>query len=158
MKLRILLLSLILLTTGCTMGPRYKRPTAAVPGSYRGEAPEQGAQPPNTAPPIVPLGEEKWWDIFQDEPVRTLIRIALRQNYDLRIAASRVLEAQAQLGITRADQYPTLSGGGAIADVRSSQSRLISGGSFAAQRKPREPICLRVNGHVKKLFRLWWRM
>jgi outer membrane protein, multidrug efflux system len=126
MNLRILLLSVAaLLTTACTMGPRYKRPTVAVPGSYRGEAPEQGAQPQNAAPPIVPLGEEKWWDIFQDEQLRTLIRTALKQNYDLRIAASRVLEAQAQLGITRADQFPTLSGGGAIADVRSSQSKLV---------------------------------
>jgi multidrug efflux system outer membrane protein len=96
-----------------------------VPGSYRGEAPEQGAKPQDTAPQIVPLGEEKWWDIFQDEQLRTLIRTALKQNYDLRIAASRVLEAQAQLGITRADQFPTLSGGGAISDVRSSQSKLV---------------------------------
>ena len=126
MKLRIILLSVAaLLTTGCTMGPRYKRPTVAVPGSYRGEAPEQGAQPQDTAPQIVPLGEEKWWDIFQDEQLRTLIRTALKQNYDLRIAASRVLEAQAQLGITRADQFPTLNAGGAIADVRSSQSKLV---------------------------------
>jgi multidrug efflux system outer membrane protein len=126
MKLRILLLSVAtLLTTGCTMGPRYKRPTVAVPVSYRGETPEQGAQPQDTPPRRVPLGEEKWWDIFQDEQLRTLIRTALKQNYDLRIAASRVLEAQAQLGITRADQLPTLSGGGAIADVRSSQSKLV---------------------------------
>src|SRR5579864_158969 len=126
MKLRIILLSVTaLLTTGCTMGPRYKRPTVAVPGSYRGEVPEQGAEPEKTAPQTVPLGEEKWWDIFQDEPLRTLIRTALKQNYDLRIAASRVLEARAQLGITRADQFPTLSGGGAIADVRSSQSKLV---------------------------------
>src|SRR6202007_2274221 len=113
------------LTTGCTMGPRYKRPAVAVPGSYRGEAPEKGALPQDTAPQTVPLGEEKWWDIFQDEQLRALIRTALKQNYDLRIAASRVLEAQAQLGITRADQLPTLSGGGAIADARSSQSKLI---------------------------------
>jgi len=125
MKLRIVLLSVALLTTGCTVGPRYKRPTVVVPGSYRGEAPEQGVQPQNTAPQIVPLGEEKWWDIFQDEQLRTLIRTALKQNYDLRIAASRVLEAQAQLGITRADQFPTLGAGGAIADVRSSQSKLV---------------------------------
>src|SRR5579864_5222267 len=126
MKLRIILLSVTaLLTTGCTMGPRYKRPTVAVPGSYRGEVPEQGAEPEKTAPQTVPLGEEKWWDIFQDEPLRTLIRTALKQNYDLRIAASRVLEARAQLGITRADQFPTLSGGGAIADVRSPQSKLV---------------------------------
>ena len=126
MKLRILLLSVAaLLTTGCTMGPRYKRPAVAVPGAYRGEVPEQGAQSQETAPQTVPLGEEKWWDIFQDAQLRTLIRTALKQNYDLRLAASRALEAQAQLGITRADQFPTLSAGGAIADVRSSQSKLV---------------------------------
>ena len=126
MKLRILLLSVAaLLTTGCTMGPRYKRPTVAVPGSYRGEAPEQRVQPQETSPQTVPFGEETWWDVFQDEQLRTLIRTALKQNYDLRIAASRVLEARAQLGITRADQFPTLSGGGAIADVRSPQSKLV---------------------------------
>ena len=96
-----------------------------VPGSYRGEAPEQGAQSQNTAPQLVPLGEEKWWNIFQDEQLRALIRTALKQNYDLRIAASRILEAQAQLGITRADQFPTLSAGGGIADVGTAQSTLF---------------------------------
>ena len=101
MRLRIVLLTIVLLTTSCTVGPRYRRPTVVVPGSYRGEAPEQGAQSQNTAPQLVPLGEEKWWNIFQDEQLRALIRTALKQNYDLRIAASRILEAQAQLGITR---------------------------------------------------------
>jgi multidrug efflux system outer membrane protein len=125
MKLRIVLLSVALVTTGCTVGPRYKRPTVAVPGSYRGEAPEEQSQPQNTAPQIVPFGEEKWWNIFQDEQLRTLIRSALKQNYDLRIAASRVLEAQAQLGITRADQFPTLSAGGGIADVGTAQSTFL---------------------------------
>ena len=125
MKLRIVLLTIVLLTAGCTVGPRYKRPTVAVPGSYRGEAPEQGTQPQNTAPQLVPLGEEKWWDIFQDEQLRELIRTALKQNYDVRIAASRILEAQAQLGITRADQFPTLSAGGGIADVVTAQSTLF---------------------------------
>ena len=126
MTLRIALITAVLLTTGCTVGPRYKRPTVAVPGSYRGEAPEQDhPQPQTTAPQIASLGDQKWWDIFQDEQLRTLIRTALLQNYDLRIAASRVLEAQSQLGITRADQFPTLSAGAAIADVRTSQSKFL---------------------------------
>jgi outer membrane protein, multidrug efflux system len=124
MRLRIVLLSVAILTIGCTMGPRYKRPSVAVPGSYRGVAPEQDAQLQITAPHVLPLGEGKWWDIFQDEQLRTLIRTALKQNYDLRIAASRVLEEQAQLGITRADQFPTLSAGGAIADIATAQSKL----------------------------------
>jgi multidrug efflux system outer membrane protein len=58
-----------------------------------------------------PLGDEKWWEVFQDPVLQQLIRTAIEQNYDLRIAASRVLEAQAQVGITRANQFPTVSAG-----------------------------------------------
>jgi outer membrane protein, multidrug efflux system len=116
----VLLIAAALLSVGCTVGPRYKRPTVEVPGAYRGAAPEQAAQPQ-----LASFGDQKWWDVFQDEQLRTLIRTALKQNYDLRIAASRVLEAQAQLGITRADQFPTLSGGAAIADVRTAQSKFL---------------------------------
>ena len=120
MKHRIVLLGAILLISGCAVGPNYKRPAIEVPGSYRGAVPEQAAQTQ-----IAPLGEQKWWDVFQDEQLRTLIRTALQRNYDLRIAASRVLEAQAQLGITRADQFPTLSGGAAIGDVRTARSKFL---------------------------------
>jgi multidrug efflux system outer membrane protein len=116
----VLLTAAALLNVGCTVGPRYKRPTVAVPGSFRGAAPEQTAQPQ-----IASLGEQKWWKVFQDEQLRTLIRTALQHNYDLRIAASHVLEAQAKLGITRADQFPTVSGGAAIADVRTAQSKFL---------------------------------
>jgi outer membrane protein, multidrug efflux system len=116
----VLLTAAALLNVGCTVGPRYKRPTVAVPGSFRGVAPEQAAHPQ-----IASLGDQKWWEVFQDEQLRTLIHTALQQNYDLRIAASHVLEAQAQLGITRADQFPTLSGGAAIADVRMAQSKFL---------------------------------
>jgi outer membrane protein TolC len=76
-----------------------QKPTVAVPPTYRGLAPDGTAQTETAT-----VGDKKWWDIFQDEQLRTLIRTALQQNYDLRIAASRILEAKAQLGITRADQ------------------------------------------------------
>jgi len=124
MKRCIALMIAALLTSGCTVGPRYKRPTAAVPGTYRGVAPEQGIASPVASGQILSIAEQKWWDVFQDEQLRALIRVALQQNYDLRIAASHVLEAHAQLGIVRADQFPTLSGGAAIADIRTSQSKL----------------------------------
>ena len=124
MKYSVILLSAALLTVGCTVGPRYKRPTVAVPDSYRGAA-EPAAQAQSTPPQIIPLGDQKWWDIFQDEQLRTLIHTALQQSYDLRIAASRVLEAKAQLGITRADQFPTLTAGAAIADSRTPQSKFL---------------------------------
>jgi multidrug efflux system outer membrane protein len=94
-----------LLLNACTVGPHYKRPAATVPDTYRGLAPDAGAQT------SASLGDEKWWTVFQDEELQKLIRQALAQNYDVRIAATRVLEAQAALGITRADQFPTISGG-----------------------------------------------
>jgi multidrug efflux system outer membrane protein len=48
--------------------------------------------------------------VFEDDRLRELIDTALRQNFDLRIAAARIIEAQAQLGVTRADQFPTVDG------------------------------------------------
>jgi multidrug efflux system outer membrane protein len=120
MKPSAFLLSAALLASGCTVGPNYKRPAVSVPGSYRGAGSDEGTQTQHAV-----LGDQKWWDIFQDEQLRTLVRTALTQNYDLRIAASRMLEARAQLGITRADQFPSLSVGAGIADVRQSQSKFL---------------------------------
>jgi multidrug efflux system outer membrane protein len=89
---------------GCTVGPDYKKPDSAVPPEYRGLPPEQAAQAEAAS-----FGDEVWWDAFQDEVLRDLIRTALNQNYDVRIAAARILEAGAALGITQADQVPSLA-------------------------------------------------
>src|SRR5260221_411676 len=94
------------------MGPNYKRPTVSVPTGYRSAIPDQPAA-------AASLGNEKWWDVYQDPVLADLIHTALQQNYDVRIAASRVLEAQAQLGITRANQFPSASVG---ADIFSQQN------------------------------------
>jgi outer membrane protein, multidrug efflux system len=67
---------------------------------------------------VSSLGKEKWWEVFQDKELQGLIRTALKNNYDVRIAATRVLQAQAQLGITRANQYPSLGVGGNVTSVR----------------------------------------
>jgi outer membrane protein, multidrug efflux system len=114
----------LLLMGACTVGPNYKRPAANVPASYRGETELNATsmQPTESttaaAPNGTPLGEEKWWDVFQDKELQQLIHTALQNNYDVRIAATRVLQAQAQLGITRANQYPTLTGGGSVTSIR----------------------------------------
>src|SRR5438309_448678 len=108
----------LLLLTGCTLGPKYKRPTVAVPDTYRGLAPDAGSQS------AVSFGEEKWWDVFQDPQLQSLIRAALAQNYDVRIAAVRVLQAQALLGITRADQFPTIAAGVSTSNERFPATRI----------------------------------
>jgi multidrug efflux system outer membrane protein len=120
MRKFIAILALAVLGSGCTVGPNYKKPAANVPGTYRGLTPEDAAK---TDP--ASLGDQKWWDVFKDEQLQSLIRTALQQNYDVRIAGARILEAQAQLGITRADQFPTLSAGAGITDQRSAQGKFF---------------------------------
>jgi len=97
---KLLAFLLVVFASGCTMGPNYQRPKVDVPGTYR-EAP---AAAPSTA---ASFGDEKWWEVFQDPQLQALIRTALKQNYDVRIAAARILEAQAQVGIARGNQFPT---------------------------------------------------
>jgi outer membrane protein, multidrug efflux system len=93
--------------TGCMVGPHYQRPATNAPGVFRG----------STAPDVAPnsttssLGDEKWAEVYRDPILQQLIREALANNYDLKIAAQHVLEQQDQVGITRAQQFPTVSGG-----------------------------------------------
>jgi outer membrane protein, multidrug efflux system len=87
-----------LLAAGCTMGPDYTRPPVTVPASYRG------------APPAMEsLADLAWWTLFQDETLQVLIRTALSENYDLRLAAARILEARAQVTIARSLLFPQIS-------------------------------------------------
>lgn len=114
-----LILVTLLICTGCAVGPKYKRPTLTVPEGYRGLAPDAGQQT------SASLADEKWWTVFQDPQLQQLIRTALVQNYDVRIAATRILQAQAILGITRADQYPTITGGASTTNTRAQRTKVL---------------------------------
>ena len=123
-KLRALSVGLsltMLLSAGCAVGPNYKRPSADVPGVYRGATPQEAAQPAASQS----FGDQKWWEVFQDKQLQDLIHTALQQNYDVRIAATRILEARAQLGITRADQLPTINGDVLAVNERNPQTKLF---------------------------------
>jgi multidrug efflux system outer membrane protein len=82
------------------VGPDYKRPPTSVPEDFHGPAAEGGS-----------IAEAPWTLVFPDEVLQSLIRSALARNDSVRLAAARILEAQAQLGITRADQFPQVSAG-----------------------------------------------
>jgi outer membrane protein, multidrug efflux system len=105
---------MVLWLCGCMVGPNYKRPPVTVPDQYRGLAPDVAAQPSSEA-----FGQMKFWTVFQDKVLEGLIREALNNNYDLRIAAARVAQARAAVGVTRADQLPSVSASGGIEQVRS---------------------------------------
>jgi multidrug efflux system outer membrane protein len=68
------------------------------------------------------LADIKWFELFKDSELKELIRIALVQNYDLRDAVARVDAARANLGITRADQFPTFAASADITTLRNSTS------------------------------------
>lgn len=104
---QIFVVSIICFSTACTVGPNYRRPAIATPQAFRTPEP----LPPARAESFADL---KWFEVFKDEQLQALIRRALANNYDLREAVARVEEAQAALGITRADQYPNFGAGGAV--------------------------------------------
>jgi len=118
---RLIALSLImLLASGCAVGPNYKRPSVDVPGTYRGAVPQEAQQPASES-----LGDKKWWEVFQDKQLQDLIHTAVQRNYDVRIAATRILEARAQVGIARADQLPAVNAGAEAANQRSARSKFF---------------------------------
>ena len=103
------------LVSGCAVGPNYARPVVATPAAFRAD----------TAPAdLASLADVKWFDLFKDERLQEMIRTALVQNFDLRTAVVRVELARANLGLTRADQFPTVEASAGITAQRSaSQSR-----------------------------------
>jgi outer membrane protein, multidrug efflux system len=109
-----------LLSTGCTVGPKYSRPVVQPPSVYRGTV------APTAAPSPDSLADLRWFEVFKDERLQELIRAALTNNYDLREAVARVDAARANLGITRADQFPNLN-----ASVEMTTLRNSSSGQFA---------------------------
>src|SRR5271168_3114599 len=108
MKVRALILPAgLLVVGGCTVGPKYKQPAYATPGGFRGADNASVAGAAQNS-----LGDEKWSQVFGEPELQTLIRTALANNYDIRIAAQHVLEQQAQVQITRAQQFPQITAGG----------------------------------------------
>jgi multidrug efflux system outer membrane protein len=107
----ILWMALLISITACTVGPKYRRPDVAMPDAYR--APAGSGQTGGTS-----IADEKWWTVFQDPQLEQLIHTALADNYDLQIAAARVLQARAVVGIHRADQFPTITAGAGALNER----------------------------------------
>lgn len=99
-------LAVVMLLGGCMVGPNYKRPMVSVPTAFRDTTSARTA--------ASSVGNEKWWQVYQDPVLVRLIHTALEHDYDARIAATRVLEAQAALGIIQANQFPSASVGAGV--------------------------------------------
>ncbi len=112
---------LVCVLSSCTVGPNYQRPTVPAAPAYRGAD-------NSTVSSATSLADEKWWEVFKDPVLQDLVRTSLKQNYDLRIAASRVMQAQQQVTITRSNQFPTLGAGPSFSGVKSPAIPGVFGG------------------------------
>ena len=116
MRRSALLALAALLFAACTVGPDYRRPAYPVPPTFRGQDPGDVGQS---------VADLQWWQIFQDETLQQLIRSALAENYDLRVAAARILDARAQVTITRSFQFPEINAGGSAPYQRIEGDRVL---------------------------------
>jgi len=115
LRYRLLVVAaLLVVLTGCAMGPNYKRQPVQTPPQYR--HPAQATSPAAKES----LADLKWADLFHDETITNLVRTALTQSYDLQAVTERVLQARAQLGITRSQLAPQLSASASFTAARTS--------------------------------------
>ena len=110
------------LALGCAVGPNYVRPELPTPATFRADLAEAD---------VTSLADLKWFELFKDERLQDMIRTALVQNFDLRDAVVRVELARANLGITRADQFPTIEASAGITAQRSAASGSRTFGTVA---------------------------
>ena len=123
-RVLIVLLGGALLLGGCSLAPTYQAPEAPVPANWpQGESYAEAPAGPE-APAVAEL---QWEDFFADEKLKKVIRMALENNRDLRLAALNVERARALYGIQRAELYPAVNAAGAYAKVRRSADLISTG-------------------------------
>ncbi|HWV99403.1 MAG TPA: efflux transporter outer membrane subunit [Candidatus Acidoferrum sp.] len=102
------MLYVVLCFTGCAVGPNYKRPVIDSPAAFRSE--NQSASGAYT--------ELTWWEVYKDDTLQALIREALTNNYDLRIAMARVEQARALAMQARSQFVPSVNYNGTVSRGR----------------------------------------
>jgi multidrug efflux system outer membrane protein len=112
---------LAIFSVGCTVGPGYKRPTAQVPDTWKGEGPWQTAAPKDA----IPKGT--WWQVFHDAPLDQLEEELLKANQSLVAARDRLSEARSQAKIASSAYFPTVSADPSGGRQRLSGNRPLSG-------------------------------
>ena len=103
------------LLAGCSVGPNYHRPAVQTPTAFR-----EPAENPQVQAQAASYADLPWWQVFQDPQLQELIRTAIKQNYDLQLAAERINAARAQLAVTRASQFPQVQGNGTFSGGKES--------------------------------------
>lgn len=109
----------VMLLAGCAVGPNYKRPAIEVPAAHR----DAGSVAAVTEGKSV--AETPWQSLFNDPEINDLVETALKENFDIRMAAERIEQARAQFGISASRLYPTVDATGKFTAQRGSSSGSI---------------------------------
>lgn len=114
----------VLMLSGCNVGPDFHPPRWVSPSSWFSGEPGP-AQPVRSEPVAVPI-DVSWWRLFRDPKLTLLERRVAAGNLDVQAATSRLLEARAQLGITRAGLYPSINANGSYEYTKASNKGEIA--------------------------------
>jgi len=109
-----------LFLSGCTVGPKYVRPTADVPAEFKESGNWKTAQPGDA------LSKGKWWEVYQDSQLNALEDQVSVSNQNLKIAQAQFLEARAALKIARSNYFPSVTGGISATHYHLSQNRPLA--------------------------------
>src|SRR6266851_745463 len=113
MSKQLILAIVIVSLLGGTVVGQKKTERPPIPNTFRGVD--------TTAPPDqTSIGDLKWFEVFKDEGLQSLVRTAMVQNYDLRAALARINAERANLGLARAAQFPQVEASADLTSTRAS--------------------------------------
>jgi NodT family efflux transporter outer membrane factor (OMF) lipoprotein len=116
----ILFLGLIMIG-GCSVGPKYSKPTTQIPPSYKENGNWKAAQPSDQSQ------KGNWWEIFQDPQLNALEEKLSVSNQSLRAAVDRFQEARDVLRETRSSLFPLVAANVLASRQRQSANRALRG-------------------------------
>jgi outer membrane protein, multidrug efflux system len=114
----IVVIALVFVTAGCSVGPNYKRPDSKPPANWN-EAQQNGID--TRAAELT-----RWWTAFDDPLLNSLIGRAVQSNLDLRLAEARIREARALRAVTASGFWPTVDVSGSYTRNRASENAVGS--------------------------------
>jgi NodT family efflux transporter outer membrane factor (OMF) lipoprotein len=124
-------LMVVLLASGCEVGPDYKPPHITVAPAYTDSATTRpAAARPASVVSSQPVSNVQWWTTFNDPELNSLIDRAVKSNLDLRSAQSRLRQARAQSGVVGSELWPEINADGGYQHARGSNNVVIPVGAF----------------------------
>jgi NodT family efflux transporter outer membrane factor (OMF) lipoprotein len=133
----LLLVLLVIALAGCTVGPKYVRPSAPTPATYKEQVPtsSQGADQWQLASPADQVTRGNWWEIFGDPELNKLEEQIATSNQTLKVSEARFRQARAAIRFNRASQFPTISTAPSAAYVKNTDYAPGFPGKFAEATK-----------------------